>query len=97
MNLDKILTIGVTVYNTEKYLDSCLESFLFAESADNIEVIIVNDGSTDHSLVIARKWEQRFPESIVIVDKENGGHGSAVNAAVNVACGRYFRVLDSDD
>ena len=97
MKLDKILTIGVPVYNTEKYLDRCLESILFAESADKIEVIIVNDGSTDHSLVIARKWEQRFPESIVIVDKENGGHGSAVNAAVNVACGRYFRVLDSDD
>ena len=95
--MNKLLTIGIPVYNTEAYLNRCLESVLFPESADRIEIVLVNDGSTDNSLSVARAWQKRFPDSVRIIDKPNGGHGSAVNRAVKAAQGRYFKLLDSDD
>jgi glycosyltransferase involved in cell wall biosynthesis len=93
----KALTIVVPVYNTEKYLARCLDSILFKDVLDNIEVICVNDGSSDSSLSILRNYEKRYPKSVVVIDKENGGHGSTINAALKIARGKYFKVLDSDD
>ncbi len=93
----KVLTVAIPVYNTEKYLKRCFDSVLIGEILDDIEIVAVNDGSKDHSIDILKDYEGRYPGTVVVVDKENGGHGSAVNAALDHATGRYFRVLDSDD
>ena len=93
----KTLSIAVPVYNTEKYLRRCLDSILVDEILDEIEVIVVNDGSKDNSVEIMKEYKDKFPASIIMIDKENGGHGSTINAALEVATGKYFKVLDSDD
>lgn len=93
----KSLSICVPTYNVEAYLRRCLDSILVPEALDALEVVIVNDGSKDSSPEIAREYRDRFPDSVVFIDKPNGGHGSTINAALRVATGRYFRVLDSDD
>ena len=93
----KSLSICIPTYNVEAYLRRCLDSILVPEALDALEVIIVNDGSKDSSPAIAREYAERFPESVVFIDKPNGGHGSTINAALRAATGRYFRVLDSDD
>lgn len=74
-----------------------MNSLVNSERLDRIEIIIVNDGSRDNTLNIAQKYKLKYPRSIVIIDKENGGHGSGINASLKVANGKYFRVLDSDD
>ncbi len=92
---EPVLTIVVTAFCIEKYLDRCLESL--ESEISKLDVIVVNDGSTDGTLKIAKSWEKKFPGSIRIVDKPNGGHGSTINEAIKVAEGKYFRVLDGDD
>lgn len=93
----KVLSIIVPVYNTEKYLRRCLDSVLVQEALPYLELIAVNDGSKDHSIDILREYQARFPENVVLIDKENGGHGSTINAGLKAATGKYLRVLDSDD
>ena len=94
----KILSIVIPTYNVEKYLRRCLDSLVYDESVlEDIELLIVNDGSKDNSLEIAREYEKKYPKTIVVIDKENGGHGSTINAGLKVAKGKYFRVIDSDD
>lgn len=94
----KVLSVVVPMYNTELYIERCLDSLLYhASVVDDIEIIVVSDGSTDSSLEVANRYKKKYPGSIVVVDKENGGHGSAVNAGVKIAKGRYVRVVDSDD
>ena len=97
MKLMKILSIVIPVYNTEKYIERCLGSLLINEIIDDIEIIAVNDGSKDNSITVLNKYKEKYPNSIVIIDKENGGHGSTINVALNIATGKYFRVIDSDD
>lgn len=93
----KLLTIVIPMYNTEKYINRCLDSILFDEVAEDLEVLVVNDGSKDNSVEIAKKYAERFPRTVKIIDKENGGHGSTINKGLELASGKYFRVLDSDD
>jgi len=94
----KLLTVAVPTFNTEKYLERCLQSLVYDDKAlESLEIIVVNDGSTDNSLAIAREYEKKYPNTIVIIDKPNGGHGSAINKALGIAKGKYFRVVDSDD
>ena len=93
----KVLSIIVPVYNTEKYLRRCLDSVLVQEALPYLELIAVNDGSKDHSIDILREYQARFPENVVLIDKENGGHGSAVNAGIDAARGKYLRIVDADD
>lgn len=95
--MEKILTIGIPVYNMERYLDRCLSSVTGISNLDKVEIIVVNDGSTDSSLEIARTYEQRFPESVRVIDKPNGGWGTAINTLISQANGKYFKSLDSDD
>lgn len=97
MSMKKLLTILIPVYNTEKYIKRCLDSVLMEETNDLVEIIIVSDGSKDQSLEIAKSYQKNYPNTIVIVDKENGGHGSTINKGIEIATGKYFRVLDSDD
>lgn len=95
--MDKLLTIVVPVYNTEKYLDKCLSSLVVPNYMDQLEVIVVIDGSPDDSINVARKYEEKYPNSFIVIDKENGGHGSCCNVGLKEATGKYIRFLDSDD
>ena len=96
------MSITVPAYNAEKYLDKCLAPFEMLkkdkrEAFESIEVIIVNDGSSDNTSGIAHKYAQQEPEVYKIVDKANGGHGSGINTGVRMATGKYFKVVDADD
>lgn len=93
----KLLTIVVPVYNTEKYIKRCLDSLDNKEINDLIEVLIVSDGSKDNSINIAKEYMKKLPNTFKIIEKENGGHGSTINKGLELATGKYFRVLDSDD
>lgn len=95
--MSKILTITVPSYNTEKYMDSCLPTLLHDEINEKLEIILVNDGSKDNTLEKARSYEAKYPNTIRVVDKENGGHGSTINKGIELATGKYFKVVDGDD
>lgn len=95
--MNKALSLIVPVYNMEKYLEKCLASVLVPEKAGCYEVIIVNDGSTDSSINIARKYETMYPSIFIVVDKENGGYGSCFNCGIAISSGKYVKMLDSDD
>lgn len=94
---EKALTICVPSYNVEPYLDRCLRSLVSCKSAEKVEVLIINDGSSDRTREIALAYQQKYPGIVRLVDKENGGHGSTINTALDIAQGRYFRVVDGDD
>lgn len=93
----KILSVVVPTYNMEAYLPRCLDSVTRKDVPDTLEVIIVNDGSKDRSLEIAKEYQAKRPDIISIIDKPNGHYGSCINAALKVATGKYFRPLDADD
>ena len=93
----KVLTIAIPVYNTEKYISRCLDSLLIDEILGDIEIITINDGSKDGSINVLKSYKDKYPQTIKIIDKENGGHGSGVNVGLENASGKYFRVIDSDD
>lgn len=92
-----ILTIGIPAYNVESYLEKCLISILNAKNSYKIEVLVINDGSTDKTAEIASLYEKKSNGIIKLINKENGGHGSTINVAIKEAKGRYFRLIDSDD
>lgn len=92
-----VLSVVVPVYNMEKYLPACLDSLTDDIIPDTLEVIVVNDGSTDRSLDVIYEYERKRPDLIKVIDKANGNYGSCVNAGLAVATGKYFRMLDADD
>lgn len=94
--MEKQITIIIPTYNMEKYIGKCLDSLLIPE-LDEVEVLVVNDGSKDRSSEIAHSYADRYPQSIWVIDKSNGNYGSCINAALPLASGRYVKVLDSDD
>lgn len=94
---EKVLTISVASYNTEKYIRKTMDSFIIPEIMDKLEVLIVNDGSSDRTLEIAQEYEARYPGTFRAIDKPNGGYGSTINKAVEVAKGRYIKTIDGDD
>lgn len=95
--MEKLLTIVVPAYNVEKYIKNCLDSLIEISVLRSLEILVVNDGSTDRTLQIAKTYENKYPYSIKVLSKENGGHGSAINYAIPRATGKYFKVLDGDD
>ena len=95
--MNKILSISVAAYNAEKDLPRCLDSMVNTSVAGLLDIIVVNDGSKDDTLVIARDYEKNYPGIVRVIDKENGGHGSTINASIPAAVGKYYKVVDSDD
>ena len=89
------VSIVIPVYNVEKYLKQCLESVV-NQTLDKIEVICINDGSTDNSLNILKEYEKKY-NNIIIIDQENKGPGFARNIGMKRASGKYIYFLDSDD
>ena len=92
---EKLLTIVVPCWNSEDYMCRCLDSLV--EGGDQVEVVIVDDGSTDRTGEIADNYAQIYHNIVKVIHKENGGHGSGVNAGLAAATGTYFKVVDSDD
>ena len=91
----KLLSIAIPCYNSAAYMRRCIDSLL--PGGEDVEIMIVNDGSTDDTLHIAEEYRERFPSMIKVIDKKNGGHGSAVNAGIKNATGLFYKVVDSDD
>ena len=91
----KYISFAIPCYNSEAYMEHAIESIL--KGGEDVEIIIVNDGSTDGTSEIAKKYEREYPTIVKAVDKENGGHGDAVNAGLQHATGLYYKVVDSDD
>lgn len=95
--MKKVLTISIAAYNAESCLAKCLDTFVKCKELDKLEIIVVDDGSTDDTKKIALDYCARFPESIFLVSKTNGGHGSTINTSIVKATGEYFKIVDSDD
>lgn len=91
----KYITFTVPCYNSAPYMRRCIDSLL--PFRDYVEIIIINDGSTDATPEIADEYALRFPETVKVIHKANGGHGSGVNAGLAHASCKYFKVVDSDD
>lgn len=92
-------SVIMTIYNIENYLREAIESVInqSLNFEENIEIILVNDGSPDNSHIICEEYAKKFPENIVYIEKENGGVSSARNAGLDVARGKIINFLDSDD
>ena len=96
--MNKILSIVVPTYNMERYLTSAITSlFVSAPLFSLLDIIIVNDGSTDNSLSIAQDFARQHPDVIRVISKTNGNYGSCINSALKVATGKYIKILDADD
>lgn len=89
------LTVAIPAYNADTYLEQCLDSLVGNDT--RLEILVVNDGSTDQTAAIARQYVDAYPDQVHLINKENGGHGSGINCAVEQATGRYFKVIDADD
>lgn len=96
LNKEIFISIVVPVYNTEQYLDECLQSILKQTIIENIELICVNDGSSDNSLEILNLYKEKFP-NMIIIDQKNSGAPTARNNGLRVATGEYVYFIDSDD
>lgn len=95
--MDKVISFIIPSYNVESYLKTALDSFLSLEVLEQIQVIVVDDGSGDRTPEIAQEYVSRYPESFYLLQKENGGHGSAINEGSRIAKGKYIKVIDADD
>lgn len=93
--MDDLISVIVPVYNVEKYLDQCMQTIV-NQTYNNLEIIIVDDGSTDNSLLICEKWK-KLDNRIIIYHKENNGLGNARNSGLEIATGKYVVFVDSDD
>ncbi|ADE82830.1 hypothetical protein PRMUPPPA20_20780 [Xylanibacter ruminicola] len=97
--MSKILSIVIPTYNMEKYLQRCLDSLVIEDRYlfEQIEILVINDGSKDRSLEIAQSYQEKFPSVFRAIDKKNGNYGSCINKGLAEATGMFFRILDADD
>lgn len=91
----KYISFAIPCYNSQEYMAHAIETIL--TGGEDVEIIIVNDGSKDNTSKIGHEYAEKYPGIIRVIDKENGGHGDAVNYGLANAEGKYFKVVDSDD
>lgn len=91
----KILSVAIPCYNSQDYMEKCIEALL--PGGDEVEILIVDDGSSDRTAEIADAYAKKYPDIVKAIHQENGGHGEAVNTGLKNATGIYFKVVDSDD
>ena len=91
----KLLTVTVPCYNSQDYMEKCIDSLLIG--GERVEIIIIDDGSTDRTGEIADRYAESYPSMVRVVHQENGGHGEGINQGLARATGTYFKTVDSDD
>lgn len=91
----KLLSVTVPCYNSQEYMRHCIETLL--PGGEEIEILVVDDGSTDGTAAIADEFQERYPTIVRAIHQENAGHGGAVMKGLENAAGLYFKVVDSDD
>ncbi|GHU63342.1 glycosyl transferase [Clostridia bacterium] len=91
----KLLSIAIPCYNSQDYMEHCIQTLLTGK--DEVEILVVNDGSSDRTKEIADRYAQEYPDIVRAIHQENGGHGEAVNAGLRNATGIFYKVVDSDD
>lgn len=91
----KTITFVVPCYNSAEYMEHCIETLL--PGGNDIEIILVDDGSTDDTPAICDRYAAAYPSIVTVIHQENGGHGEGINQGIRNATGLYFKVLDSDD
>lgn len=91
----KLLTIAVPCYNSQDYMEKCIESLVVG--GEEVEILVVDDGSADGTAEIADRLQERYPGIVRAIHQPNKGHGGAINTALENAAGMYFKVVDSDD
>ncbi len=94
---EKILSVSIAAYNVESTLREVLEPFTICNHLDNLDVMIIDDGSKDSTAKIAAEYVANYPESFRLIKKVNGGWGSTLNVGMHAAMGKYFKQLDGDD
>ena len=93
----KILTISIAAYNVDKYLENTLESLYKCKKIEKLDILIINDGSTDATEKIAKRYVEKNKGSFRLISKNNGGYGSTINESIRLAKGKYYKLLDGDD
>ena len=96
-SFNKVISFAIPCYNSAEYMENCVNHLLKLNLNDDIEILIVDDGSKDNTLDIGKSLEKKNPEVVKTIHQENGGHGQAVNTGLKNAHGLYFKVVDSDD
>ena len=91
----KLLTVTVPCYNSEGYMEHALSTLL--TGGEDLEILVVDDGSTDGTAAIADRWQAQHPGIVRAIHQANAGHGGAVTTGIQNAAGKYFKVVDSDD
>lgn len=94
---EKILSVSIAAYNVESTLKEVLEPFVECRYLENLDIMIIDDGSKDNTANIAEEYVDRFPNTFRLIKKENGGWGSTLNTGMSAAVGKYFKQLDGDD
>ena len=93
----KILSFIVPSYNCSAFLEKCVHSMLHPDLLDQLEVIIVNDGSIDNTASVALTFVTKYPQTVRLINQENKGHGGALNTGCSAAQGKFLKVIDADD
>ena len=100
-NDEPILSVIIPAYNVSKYISATIWSLLNQKNYRNIEILVINDGSKDNTLMVVESLKQDLFESnttiLKIIDKENGGHGSVINCGLKEVKGKYVKLIDGDD
>lgn len=95
--MNKILSVSVASYNVEQFIKQNMDSFVGTELSSKIELLIVDDGSKDNTAAIAKEYQEKYPETVKLVQQANAGPGATVNTGLKHATGKYFRMVDGDD
>lgn len=94
----KWLSVIIPMYNAKPFIKKCLDSMILEEAEMNaLEILVVDDGSTDDAFVVVEKYVYQWPQTFRLLRKKNAGHGSAVNLGVSACTGKYLKVVDADD